>query len=125
MFAGFVLTKVFKLSNIEFGSSTTVLNSVTSDQAGSTSTMNLLSTANTAFNIAKAGTKRTSGTTGKDVAGTLNGEAATGRGSVLTGDAGNANTNNLKVLHSRTAAGASSSPGSPRCPRPTSPSRGS
>ena len=112
--AGFTMTasfdmtdKVFKLSNSEFGSSTTVENMVTSDRAGSSGTLNFLAAANTAFNIANAGSGGTSGTTGKDVLGTLDGEAATGRGSVLTGDAGNTNTDGLKVIHSGTVAGAS------------------
>ncbi|HSH71174.1 MAG TPA: flagellar filament capping protein FliD, partial [Deferrisomatales bacterium] len=37
-------------------------------------------------------------TTGTDVAGTINGEAATGTGQILKGNAGNANTDGLQVL---------------------------
>ncbi|RMG26447.1 MAG: hypothetical protein D6724_01785 [Armatimonadetes bacterium] len=36
--------------------------------------------------------------TGLDVAGTINGEPATGNGQILTGDAGNANTDGLSIL---------------------------
>lgn len=41
---------------------------------------------------------------GVDVAGTLNGEAATGRGQLLTGNSGNATTDGLAVLVTLTAA---------------------
>jgi len=41
---------------------------------------------------------------GKNVAGTINGEAATGAGRVLTGDEGNANTEGLKLTVNLTAA---------------------
>ena len=92
--------QVFKLANTEFGSSTTVANMVTSDQAGSGSTLNLLAAANTAFNIANAGSSGTVGVAGKDVKGTLNGEAATGTGNKLAGDAGNANTDGLTITYS-------------------------
>jgi len=40
---------------------------------------------------------------GKDVAGTINGEAATGSGQVLTGDEGDTNVEGLAVLYSGTA----------------------
>jgi flagellar hook-associated protein 2 len=39
------------------------------------------------------------------VAGTINGEAATGHGQVLTGNTGNANTEGLSVLYTGTATG--------------------
>ena len=45
-------------------------------------------------------------TDGLDVQGTINGEAATGKGRTLTGNAGNANTEGLQLLVSATAAGA-------------------
>ncbi|MDQ2686522.1 MAG: flagellar filament capping protein FliD [Armatimonadota bacterium] len=44
-------------------------------------------------------------TDGQDVAGTINGEAATGKGRTLTGNAGNANTEGLQLLVSATSAG--------------------
>jgi flagellar hook-associated protein 2 len=40
---------------------------------------------------------------GKDVAGTINGEAATGHGQVLTGNTGNANTEGLSVKYTGTS----------------------
>jgi flagellar hook-associated protein 2 len=43
--------------------------------------------------------------TGVDVAGTINGEAATGRGQILAGNAGNANTDGLQVLVNSTVTG--------------------
>lgn len=45
-------------------------------------------------------------TDGVDVQGTINGEAATGKGRTLTGNAGNANTEGLQLLVSATSAGA-------------------
>ena len=42
---------------------------------------------------------------GKDVAGTINGETATGSGQILTGNAGNANTEGLSVQYSGTDTG--------------------
>jgi flagellar hook-associated protein 2 len=44
--------------------------------------------------------------TGTDVAGTINGEAATGAGQVLTGNSNNANTDGFQVLYSGSATGA-------------------
>ncbi len=43
-------------------------------------------------------------TDGQDVAGTINGEAATGRGRTLSGNAGNATTDSLQLLVTATAA---------------------
>ncbi len=43
--------------------------------------------------------------TGQDVAGTINGEAATGSGRVLTGDDGNANTDGLSIRYTGTSNG--------------------
>ena len=99
--------QVFKLSNTEFGSKDTVTNMVTSDQAGGAGTLNLLASKDTAFNIAEAGTlpSGTSGTTGRDVKGTIDGEAATGAGNVLKGDIGNASTEGLTVTYSGTVTG--------------------
>jgi flagellar hook-associated protein 2 len=44
--------------------------------------------------------------TGVDVAGTINGEAATGSGQFLTGDSGNANTDGLQVQYTGSTTGA-------------------
>ncbi len=44
--------------------------------------------------------------TGVDVAGTINGEAATGNGRILIGDAGNSNTDRLSILVNDNATGA-------------------
>lgn len=45
-------------------------------------------------------------TQGVDVAGTINGEATTGSGQMLTGATGNANTEGLQILYTGTATGA-------------------
>ncbi|MHB1190779.1 MAG: flagellar filament capping protein FliD [Armatimonadota bacterium] len=45
------------------------------------------------------------GAAGTDVAGTINGEAATGKGQLLTGDEGNANTDGLQIRVTATSAG--------------------
>lgn len=44
--------------------------------------------------------------TGVDVAGTINGEAATGSGQFLTGNSGNANTDGLQIQYTGTTTGA-------------------
>ncbi len=49
------------------------------------------------------------GVTGLDVAGTINGEAATGKGDLLTGNAGNARTDGLQLRVSTTSPGAAGS----------------
>ena len=101
-------SQVFKLSSTEYGSKDTVATTVSSDQDGRAGTLNLLINKDTAFNLAEAGTlpSGTSGITGRDVKGTLDGEAATGAGNVLKGDLGNAHTEGLTVTYSGTATGA-------------------
>lgn len=51
---------------------------------------------NSGIGTSEAGVK----TTGVDVAGTINGEAATGSGQFLTGNSGNANTDGLQIMYS-------------------------
>ncbi len=79
-------TGKISLRHKEFGSdfSFTVTSSVSSGTAGSTR----LGSGNAGLVIAA---------TGQDVAGTINGEAATGVGQILTGNSGNAKTDGLKL----------------------------
>jgi len=71
----------FHLTNTDYGSGTTVTNTVRSDLSGASNSTQLVANAGTDYNIAAEGN-------GRDVAGTINGEAATGRGQVLTADPG-------------------------------------
>ncbi|MDF1555043.1 MAG: flagellar filament capping protein FliD [Deferrisomatales bacterium] len=67
---------------------------LTSNRYGSASRVALTGgNALAALNLAAA-----TATTGTDVAGTINGEAATGTGQILKGNAGNANTDGLQIL---------------------------
>lgn len=50
-------------------------------------------------------TGQSTAVTGKDVAGTINGEPATGAGQYLTGNSGNAKTNGLQILYTGSATG--------------------
>jgi flagellar hook-associated protein 2 len=70
---------------------------ITSDRYGSASRLSI------GEGTALATLKLAAGATGsgQDVAGTINGEAATGLGQVLTGKAGNPNTDGLQVLVER------------------------
>jgi flagellar hook-associated protein 2 len=69
---------------------------ITSDTYGSGSKVEMVtSIANSAFSILGLATGMSH--IGDDVAGTINGENATGNGQVLTGDEGNPNTNGLKI----------------------------
>jgi len=69
----------------------------TSSAYGSSSTVELGAVEeNSAFDA--LGLTGNTATAGKDVAGTINGEAATGSGQILTGDSGNATTEGLALL---------------------------
>jgi flagellar hook-associated protein 2 len=69
---------------------------ISSTTYGSSSKIELMtSSANTAF--ATLGLAAGTGHTGYDVAGTINGEKATGQGQVLTGNEGNSTTDGLKL----------------------------
>lgn len=73
----------FHLTNSDFGSETTVTNTVRSDLSSASNSIGLVAAADTDYNIAREGN-------GRDVAGTIGGQAATGRGRVLTADTGTA-----------------------------------
>jgi flagellar hook-associated protein 2 len=74
---------------------------VTSDRYGSSSSVGFTGgSALTALGLDAA-----TGTAGTDVVGTIDGEAATGTGQILTGDADNANTEGLQVLAQLDAPG--------------------
>ncbi len=69
----------------------------TSSAYGSSSSVELgPAPENSAFDM--LGLTGSTATAGKDVAGTINGEAATGSGQILTGDSGNATTDGLALL---------------------------
>jgi flagellar hook-associated protein 2 len=69
----------------------------TSSSYGSSSTVELgAEPANSAFGV--LGLTGAIATTGQDVAGTINGESATGKGQILTGDSGNATSDGLALL---------------------------
>ncbi|MFN8613149.1 MAG: flagellin [Vulcanimicrobiota bacterium] len=74
----------FELTNDDYGSSTSVNNTFSSNQSGAGST-GLAAASGTSYNIAAA---NAGGTAGADVAGTIGGAAATGKGQFLTGNAG-------------------------------------
>ncbi|MBV9851007.1 MAG: flagellar filament capping protein FliD [Armatimonadetes bacterium] len=81
-------THALKLASLSYGSGTGF--TVTSDQTSGGSGI-------------AAGTTATAGV---DVQGTINGEAATGQGRTLTGNAGNSTTEGIQLLVSATSAGA-------------------
>lgn len=86
---------------VEGGSSTGYIK-ITSPNYGSTSSVNMVtSIANSAFTI--LGLAGGISSTGIDVEGTLNGEAATGKGQILTGNSGNKTTDGLAVKVSLTS----------------------
>jgi flagellar hook-associated protein 2 len=87
---------------VSTGSSTGFLKLV-SPSYGETSKVSLdLGLANNAYQV--LGLTAAQSVAGKNVAGTINGESATGAGQVLTGNKGNANTEGLKLLVNLTAA---------------------
>jgi flagellar hook-associated protein 2 len=77
---------------------------LTAKQYGAQGGFTVVSTQMAAANNTGIGTDPVS-VTGVDVAGTINGEAATGRGQILAGNAGNANTDGLQVLVNSTVTG--------------------
>lgn len=107
MTAGFDSTNSrFELTNDEYGSGTTVLNAFTSNQAGSQST-GLAGAAGTSYNLAAMGATLSgaAGAAGQDVAGTIGGFAATGKGQFLTGNSGT-DAEGLQLRITATSAGA-------------------
>lgn len=83
-------TGQFSLTNDEFGGSSTVNNTFSSNRSGLNST-GLATSAGSSINLAQANTAvGAAGTNGADVAGTIGGNAATGSGQFLTGNAGTA-----------------------------------
>lgn len=94
-------TRTFSLTNDDYGSSTSVNNSFSSNQSGAGST-GLAAAAGTSYNIADT---TPGGTAGADVAGTIGGAAATGKGQFLTGDVGT-DAEGLQLRITATAAGA-------------------
>lgn len=83
------------------GRSISVISSASNGGAASSGVGNVLVTESDAGGEAGTGT----GTAGQDVAGTINGESATGKGQILTGNDGNANTAGLKLRITATSAG--------------------
>ncbi|MEQ1934174.1 MAG: flagellar filament capping protein FliD, partial [Fimbriimonadaceae bacterium] len=78
---------------------------ITSKRFGTSS--NFTATSNVAASPTSSGWgTNTIAQAGTDIAGTLNGEAATGSGQILTGNVGNANTEGLQILYSGSASGA-------------------
>lgn len=76
---------------------------LTSSKYGSTQTIAV--TSDVAPGGSGIGSALTTATAGTDVAGTINGESATGNGQFLTGDAGNTNTDGLVLMITATSAG--------------------
>jgi flagellar hook-associated protein 2 len=89
--------------NVQYGSgrSISVISSVSNGGAASSGVGNALVTESDAGGEAGTGT----GAAGQDVAGTINGESATGKGQILTGNDGNANTAGLKLRITATNTG--------------------
>jgi flagellin len=93
-------TGKFSLTNDEYGSQNTVLNTFSSNQSGAGST-GLAASAGVSVNIAAGGAGNTAGA---DVAGTIGGAAATGKGQFLTGNAGT-DADGLQLRITATSAG--------------------
>lgn len=96
----------FELSNDEYGSSSTISNSFSSNSSGAQST-GLAGANGTSYNVAASGAALSgaAGANGADVAGTIGGYAATGSGQFLTGTTGTA-VEDLKLKVSASSAGA-------------------
>jgi flagellar hook-associated protein 2 len=77
---------------------------LTADAYGSSKSFTVVSDKEASSSNSGIGTTELSAT-GLNVAGTINGEAATGDGQVLTGDSGNENTEGLALLITATEAG--------------------
>ncbi len=80
-------TGAFSIENDEYGSSSSVNNTFSSNATGALST-GLAGASGTSYNLAAAGASLSGTATGADVAGTIGGFAATGKGQFLTGDTG-------------------------------------
>lgn len=91
----------FELTNDDYGSSTSVTNTFSSNLSGAGSS-GLAAAAGTSYNIASA---NAGGTAGADVAGTIGGAAATGKGQFLTGNVGT-DAEGLQLRITATSAGA-------------------
>ena len=96
-------TGVFSLENDEFGSSSTVANTFSSNRDGLAST-GLAAAAGTSYNVAAAGTN-SGDAVGADVAGTIGGLSATGSGQFLSGGDGT-DVAGLELKTTATAIGA-------------------
>jgi flagellar hook-associated protein 2 len=77
---------------------------ITSKQYGTNG--NFTVTSDTAASASSSGIQGGTYTTGVDVAGTIDGEAATGAGQYLTGNKGNTNTAGLQISYTGSATGA-------------------
>lgn len=99
-------TGMFTVENDEYGGSTTVANTFSSNLSGALST-GLAGAAGTSYNVAASGTSLSGGdgADGADVAGTIGGLGATGSGQFLTGGAGT-DTDGLQLKVSGTSTGA-------------------
>jgi flagellar hook-associated protein 2 len=81
---------------------------LTSKEYGSAQSFTVVSDLAAANNNSGIGTTALNAT-GMDVAGTINGEAATGKGQILTGNSGNANTGGLQLRVTATTTGSKGS----------------
>ncbi|MBI5705770.1 MAG: flagellar filament capping protein FliD [Armatimonadetes bacterium] len=89
------------LASIESGSL-----KLTSKKYGANGNFAVVSNVAAAANSSGIGTSSAgAAVTGVDVAGTINGETATGNGQYLTGDSGNDTTDGLQILYTGTATG--------------------
>jgi flagellin len=94
-------------TNTAYGSSTYASVTVTSNISSAASTANLGIGNGQTLTISASGavgSTNYTGTAGRDVAGTINGEAATGQGQYLIGNTGNPNTAGLKLKITTAAA---------------------
>lgn len=94
-------TQLFSLSNTEYGSGTTVANTISSSLAGGSTNLNVAAAAGTVYNVADDAGSTLAGTQGLDVVGTIEGSAATGSGQFLTSVSGGSSGLKIKA----TAAG--------------------
>lgn len=79
--------------------------SITSKTKGTPGAFTVTSNFASAAGTSGIGTSGGNITAGVDVEGTINGEAATGLGTLLTGNSGNANTEGVQIRYSGTATG--------------------
>lgn len=95
---------VFSFTNTEFGGATTVGNSIESNAVGAADNLGIAAAADTSYNIASLGGGALTGTAGSDVAGTIGGNTATGRGQMLTGDSGAVEGLQLRITSATTGS---------------------